>query len=922
MSSSAAPAAERPSDSSMRSRLELLLGTRRRTVVALASCSILSGFTEAGMLALIAEIAVTLAGGHSSTRTKVGLNLQHASIGTLFAVAIALALLRLLLQAPISILPARIAADVQRDLRRRLFHAFTRASWEVQSTDREGHLQEIMTSQVMQATSGALQATTLLTALFTFLVLMISALVLNVLAAAAVLGAALALFALLRPLRAMGMRRARSLSQAQMAYAGGVGETIRVAEETHVFGVGAAQRERIDQLVARAREFFYRTQMLSRLIPNLYQSLIYLLLVASLAGLYALGSGHAASLGAVVLLLVRAGSNGQQVQSSYQALQQSLPFIERLQDARDRYEQSQPATGDRALEQVRTLAFDHVSFAYRPERPVLADVSFEVQGGETIGVVGPSGAGKSTLVQILLQLRQPGAGRYLVNDICAEEIARADWHRRVAYVPQEPRLVHATVADNIRYFRELDDEAVQRAARLARIHDDVMSWPQGYQTLVGPRADAVSGGQQQRICLARALAGRPQVIVLDEPTSALDPHSEMLIQESLLALKHELTLFIVAHRMSTLDICDRVMVIVDGRLQEFDTLPRLRETSEYYRSATSLAGAGGAAVSKRHPPRTRAGRPGMPDFFIVGHPKCGTTALYEMLRAHPQIYMPAGKEPWFFASELHERTPPRPNGTPQTLQEYLALFTAARPGQRVGEASVLYLWSQTAAGRIAELAPDARIVAILREPASFLRSLHLQFVQTYVETEGDLRRALELEAQRREGRKIPPHSYWPRTLLYSDHVRYVEQLRRYRDLFGPERMLVLIYDDFRADNEGTVRQVLRFLNVDEAVPVSATEANPTVRARSQHLHELVHAVTVGRGPATRAAKATIKAVAPRRVRRGALHAVQRNVVFTEPGAPDKQLMGELRRRYHGEVVALSEYLGRDLVSLWGYDRLG
>ena len=167
----------------------------------------------------------------------------------------------------------------------------------------------------------------------------------------------------------------------------------------------------------------------------------------------------------------------------------------------------------------------------------------------------------------------------------------------VAYVPQEPRLLHATVAENIRFFRELDDESVQRAGRLARIHDDIMSWPQGYETVIGPRADAVSGGQQQRICLARALVARPSILILDEPTSALDPKSEALIQESLTALKSELTLFTVAHRMSTLDMCTRVMVILDGRLVAFDTKEVLQEDNPYYRSASMLAaGAPGGAL--------------------------------------------------------------------------------------------------------------------------------------------------------------------------------------------------------------------------------------------------------------------------------------------------------------------------------------
>jgi hypothetical protein len=315
-----------------------------------------------------------------------------------------------------------------------------------------------------------------------------------------------------------------------------------------------------------------------------------------------------------------------------------------------------------------------------------------------------------------------------------------------------------------------------------------------------------------------------------------------------------------------------------------------------------------------HAPQRR-----LPDFFIVGHPKCGTTALYEMLRRHPQIYMPEGKEPWFFAPELSERPPPRPEGIATTLEQYMTLFDAADAQQRVGEATASYLVSPTAARRIAEVAPDARIIAILREPASFLRSLHLQFVQTYVETETDFRRALSLEGDRRQGRGIPRHSYWPHALQYAEHVRYVEQLRRYHEAFAPERVLVLIYDDFRSDNEASVRAVLRFLDVDETVPIEATEANPTVRARSQRLHHLVHAVSVGRGPVSLAVKSAVKAITPRDLRRSALYATQRRIVFAEPQAPDAALMLELRRRFRGEVEALSDYLGRDLVKLWGYD---
>jgi ATP-binding cassette, subfamily B, bacterial len=583
---------DRQREPSIRSQLDLLIGDKRRLIVALCSCSIISGFTEAGTLAVIAQVAASLVSRSKSVSTKSSLFHIHASVGTLLWVGFALTVIRIIMQWPLSVLPARIGAEVAAGLRTRIFRAFAHSSWDVQSRDREGLLQEIMTNQTSQATGGALQATGILNLSITFLILLGTAVALSPAAAGVVLVIAVGMFAVLRPLRSLGARRARELSKAQISYAGGIAEANRLAEETQVFGVAGAQFQRISGLVQRCKELYFSAQLVLRLVPNLYQSIIYLLLIVALAALHAFGASHAGALGAVVLLDMRAAQNGQSIQSSYQALQQSLPFIDRLQKAERRYADSAPRDGEEPLSEVRSLTFEQVSFAYNPGRPVLSDVSFHVNEGEAIGVVGPSGAGKSTLIQLLLQLRVPLDGRYLVNDAPVQQFARDDWRRLVAYVPQEPRLLHATVAENIRFFRDLGDEEVERAARLARIHDDITGWAKGYDTLVGPRADAVSGGQQQRICLARALAARPRVLVLDEPTSALDPHSETLIGESLIGLKHEMTLFIIAHRMSTLDMCDRVMVILDGQLVAFDTKAELQENNQYYRNASLIAASG------------------------------------------------------------------------------------------------------------------------------------------------------------------------------------------------------------------------------------------------------------------------------------------------------------------------------------------
>jgi len=317
----------------------------------------------------------------------------------------------------------------------------------------------------------------------------------------------------------------------------------------------------------------------------------------------------------------------------------------------------------------------------------------------------------------------------------------------------------------------------------------------------------------------------------------------------------------------------------------------------------------------------------IPDFFIVGHAKSGTTALYRMLSRHPQIFMCDPKEPWFFAREnphqqlRGERSIAFTGSKFETLGEYLGLFAAARPGQRVGEASSSYLWAPAAPARIAAMRPDARIVAVFREPAAFLRSLHLQHLSSHDEAEKDFRKAIALEAARREGRQIPRHANWPQVLIYTDRVRYVEQLRRYHSLFGPEQVLALIYDDFRADNEAVLRRVLRFLQVDDTHPIEPIEANPTVGVRSVRVDDFRRSLRKGESPAMRAMRNLGKALTTQRLRERVYYPMMRRTVFVSAPAVDEELTLELRRRFKPEVLALSEYLQRDLVKLWGYDAI-
>lgn len=308
----------------------------------------------------------------------------------------------------------------------------------------------------------------------------------------------------------------------------------------------------------------------------------------------------------------------------------------------------------------------------------------------------------------------------------------------------------------------------------------------------------------------------------------------------------------------------------------------------------------------------------LPDFFIVGHAKCGTTALYQALRRHPDIFMPDVKEPLFFASDMGRR-PAHLDRLPKTLAEYRQLFAEARDNQRAGEASALYLYSDVAAHSIAEVAPHARIIAIFREPAAFLFSFHQQARRDHLENRRSLRRALAIEHHRREGRRIPRGCFRPRILHYSNLVRYTDQLQRYCSAFPRENVLTIIYDDFRQDSASTLQRITEFLEVDSSYPLQADEAHGSVTVRSQALDELVHRVSVGMGPLSRGAKTAIQAVVPQRSRRRAEVMTRSKIVYGKPGSLDPGFMAELRTWLKPEVVRFGSYIGRDLVKLWGYD---
>src|SRR6266853_1395236 len=235
------------------------------------------------------------------------------------------------------------------------------------------------------------------------------------------------------------------------------------------------------------------------------------------------------------------------------------------------------------------VAWRGVSFRYRPDTPVLAGIDFKVAAGAKIAVIGPTGAGKSTLLGLLPRFFDPSAGVVEIDGVDVREYQLKSLREQIAMVLQPPLIFPLSVRDNIAYGRPgAADAEIEEAARLARIHDLVVSLPEGYDTVIGESGISLSEGEKQRVTIARALLRGAPILILDEPTSALDVSTEALVMAGIERLMEGRTTFIIAHRLSTVRRCDRIIVLRDGAIVEQGALPELLRRdgvfAEYYRT--------------------------------------------------------------------------------------------------------------------------------------------------------------------------------------------------------------------------------------------------------------------------------------------------------------------------------------------------
>lgn len=557
-------------------------------MVLLALSSTAGGFVEAAFLVMVTGAAFTVASAQSTVTLTGGLD---ASVGTVVALAMLFVVLRLALNISSTWLSANLSTQVVAALRRQLASAYLSASWSAQHGERGGRFQELLTtfanrgSDLMSALAQTIIASCTLAALLAIAVLV------DPLSSVIVVAAVSVLALILRPLRSAARRQARLSAGAGMDFATALDEISQLGMEMHVFNVQPVVRQRVDSLIDNNESTNRRLKFIGGMVSVVYSSLAYIALVGALGLASLVDSTSFEAVGAVVLVMLRSLTYGQAFQAQLATVYAALPFVEQLKNEIDRYTIDAEIVEHEPVDDVGPLRLRSVTFEYTPGVPALKDIDLEIQPGEAIGIVGPSGSGKTTLVHLLLGLRQPTEGAALAGGREITSFNRREWSKKVTLVPQQPRLIAGSIADNIRFMRDdITQDDIERAARQAQLHDDIDGFADGYDHQVGERGSHLSGGQQQRVIIARALAGRPAVLILDEPTSALDIRSEQLIRQALSDLHGTTTVIIIAHRLSTLEICDRIVVIQDGSLAACDSPIELRSSSTFYRESLKLSG--------------------------------------------------------------------------------------------------------------------------------------------------------------------------------------------------------------------------------------------------------------------------------------------------------------------------------------------
>lgn len=547
----------------------LAVGPDRHVLAFAAFLAFVSATLQTVLLFVVAMVALALSSSQApSTLISLWFSEVPVTVNQLVIVSAVLVTLVLLLSVPLARMQGWLASRAVGRARQSVIDAFVHTAHDYRMRQREGFLQQLIGEYCQHVAATVQNFTSFCVAGATLLVLLVFPLIISPKIAVVLFMAVCCCFVLIGPLAEVVRQDAMRRSEVNRGVSGQSAQLARLADEISSFNVGGPVARDINRRVDDAAKVLAQVSFTDALLPPLYQFGTLAIVILFVGILLVVDPGRHPNLAALALLMFRLIGYGRQLLGAIQNGSKAAPYVERIRD-----EVAGMRLHARPLGTVRQVSFQgvvarDVCFAFPSGKQVLAGVSVTIDRGKAIGIIGASGEGKSTLASVIAGVRQPTSGVLTSGGVPLSGIAPESWSRMVAIVPQDTKLIAASVADNIRFYRSLySADDVVAAARAAHIHEEIMALPKGYDTRIGPGGRGFSGGQRQRLVIARALIGEPEFLILDEPSSALDRKSEALVSETLAALKGKTTIMIVTHRPATLGICDEVWRLDGGTLK-------------------------------------------------------------------------------------------------------------------------------------------------------------------------------------------------------------------------------------------------------------------------------------------------------------------------------------------------------------------